>query len=103
MQDDRLVGIFTESDLVSRVVAQDLDARSTLLEQVMTREPATVQSTDTVGDAIRAMHECGFQHLPVVDGQRVAAMISWRDLPMNELACIQDELNTREVLAEQLR
>src|SRR5881396_2017723 len=62
----RLVGIFTERDLMRRVLA-DGKPLSTTVREVMTPEPATVHPKLPIGAAIRQMEEGGYRHLPVVD------------------------------------
>lgn len=65
-EDGRLEGIFTERDLLRRVLA----ARQTLsvpLVRVMTRDPVVVQPSEAIGLAVRRMREGGYRHLPVVD------------------------------------
>ena len=65
-QDGELVGIFTERDLLRRVLAagESLDLP---LRRCMTREPVVVQPGESIGAAIRRMEEGGYRHLPVVD------------------------------------
>jgi CBS domain-containing protein len=65
-QDGELVGIFTERDLMRRVLAaaQSLDLP---LGRCMTREPVVVQPGESIGAAVRRMEEGGYRHLPVVD------------------------------------
>jgi CBS domain-containing protein len=60
VEDDRLVGIFTERDAVYRVMAQDRDPRRTPLSEVMTRDPLTVAPDESFGWALLLMHEHGF-------------------------------------------
>lgn len=103
MAGTQLCGIFTESDLATRVVAVDRDPDGTHLHDVMTRNPEIVGPTDSVSDAIRKMHDCGFQHLPVVINGEVKGMLSWRDLPMDQLGDMQPELEERRALVERLR
>jgi CBS domain-containing protein len=62
---EKLVGIFTERDAL-KLMARDADF-STPVGEVMSREPATVLSTATVGQAIRVMSEGFYRHLPIVD------------------------------------
>jgi CBS domain-containing protein len=62
----RLQGIFTERDVLFRVVAAQLDPEATLVGEVMTREPKTIGPADSFGHALAAMHQGGFRHLPVV-------------------------------------
>jgi CBS domain-containing protein len=64
---EKLVGIFTERDAL-KFMARDADF-STPVGEVMSRDPATVPSTATVGEAIRVMSEGAYRHLPIVDSQ----------------------------------
>jgi CBS domain-containing protein len=97
---ERLVGIFTERDAVQRVFARGLDPDLTFLAEVMTTEPDTIGPSERVEDAIRRMDEFGYRHLPVVDGERAIGMLSIRDLPIEELAAMHAELESRRVIAE---
>jgi CBS domain-containing protein len=63
---DQLVGIFTERDLLRRVLAPGLDL-SIRLEACMTPSPVTVSPTEPIAAAVRRMVEGGYRHLPVVD------------------------------------
>lgn len=78
VEDERLVGIFTERDVVFRVVAQGLDAQSTRLADVMTPAPDTVDPDKPFGSALLMMHEKGFRHLPVVKDGKVVGIVSSR-------------------------
>jgi len=62
----RLVGIFTERDLLRRVLAPGKPLTLTV-GQCMTPDPVTVHPKDSIGAAIRRMEEGGYRHLPVVD------------------------------------
>jgi len=66
-QADRLLGIFTERDLLRRVLAPGRPLGVTL-QECMTDEPVVVHRTESIGAAIRRMEEGGYRHLPVVDG-----------------------------------
>lgn len=79
MEGDLLVGIFTERDMVGRVVADGLDPDLTPLGQVMTANPTTVPPTELAPAALRLMDDRGFRHLPVVDQGRVVGIVSRRD------------------------
>jgi len=81
MRGTELIGIFTERDLVSRVVAPRLDPDRTPVAQVMTEKPKTIVADKTLCDALNLMHAHGFRHLPVVDGEQLIAMLSVRDIP----------------------
>ncbi|CAO3660085.1 unnamed protein product [Rhizopus stolonifer] len=64
-EDNRLCGIFTAKDLAYRVVADNLDARSTTVSDIMTRNPMCVTSDTSAQDALNLMVSRGFRHLPV--------------------------------------
>jgi CBS domain-containing protein len=73
-------GIFTERDLLKRVVAAGLDPRSTTIAQVMTPDVRSISAQSTVEDALRLMIVHRYRHLLVQDGAAVAGLISVRDL-----------------------
>jgi len=63
---ERMVGIFTERDLLRRVLAAGKPLTLTVAE-CMTPNPVAVHCTEPVGAALRRMEEGGYRHLPVVD------------------------------------
>ena len=73
-----LIGIFTERDALFRVMAGGLDPDSTLLRDVMTRDPTTVTPDESFGYALLLMHENGFRHAPVVENGRPVGVVSAR-------------------------
>ena len=75
-----LVGIFTERDVLRRVVAERRDPNTTLVREVMTQELVTLQSTALVGEAMSKINEKKIRHLPVVDGGSLAGLISSGDI-----------------------
>jgi CBS domain-containing protein len=80
VEDGRLVGIFTERDVVVRVVGARKDPDTTPLADVMTKNPDTVKSSDSVLHALERMNSRGYRHLPVVDGEQLVGIVSIRDL-----------------------
>jgi CBS domain-containing protein len=77
--DEHLVGIFTERDALTRVIAKGLDTQTTRLADVMTAEPQTVEPGKTYGYALLMMHENGFRHVPVVEDGKVIGIVSSRN------------------------
>ena len=72
----RLVGVFTERDLLTRVLAPGLPL-STPTHQCMTADPVTVEPGDSVRTAVKRMEKGGYRHLPVVDdGNRPVGVLS---------------------------
>jgi CBS domain-containing protein len=63
---DKVVGIFTERDLLRRVLAPRKPLTVPVAE-CMTRDPVAVHPKESIGSAIRRMEEGGYRHLPVVD------------------------------------
>jgi CBS domain-containing protein len=71
----QVVGIFTERDLMRRVLAQEKPLTSPISE-CMTPDPVTVHSKEPIGCAIRRMEEGGYRHLPVVDQGKPVGILS---------------------------
>jgi len=75
-----LRGLFSERDLLTRVVAEGRDADFTLVSEVMTTDVVAIDETSSVQHAAELMRHYGFRHLPVVRGNVALGMISMRDL-----------------------
>lgn len=98
---DHLCGIFTERDLVTRVVGCGRDPKRTRLAEVMTCDPAWIESSETVREALWQMD--GFAYpLPVLEDGRALGVLSLHDLPLETLAEMLPELEQRRVLAERI-
>jgi len=97
---DHLVGIFTERDALTRVVAEDRDPAHTRLADVMTPNPRALSPDKPFGHALIMMHEQGFRHVPVVEHGRPVGVVSMRDALPPELDELQHDLADREHIAE---
>ena len=86
VKDDNLVGIFTERDLMKRVVSHGLDVAQTMVRHVMTPDPMTVSLDDRITECMRIMKENNFRHIPICDGKRLRGLLSLRDLILHDLA-----------------
>jgi CBS domain-containing protein len=75
-----VVGMFTERDVLRRVVDSSLDAGGTPVASVMTRSVVHVRPTTLVEEAMAIMTEKRCRHLPVMEGGRVVGMVSIGDL-----------------------
>ena len=73
----RLRGMVSERDLL-RSVGHGIDPGTAKVEEVMTKDPVTVSVTDTVEKGLEVFRERRFRHLPVMDGDRVAGILSIR-------------------------
>ncbi len=78
--DENLTGILTERDITRRLVGKGLDPKTTLIKDVMTKDPETLSPDDAAGDALELMQTRHFRHLPVVEDGKCVAMVSIRDL-----------------------
>ncbi len=96
LEDQRLAGIFTERDVLTRIVAEGRDAAVAPLSEVMTRDPDTVAPDDAAIDALDRMSSRGYRHLPVVAGERVVAIVSIRDLYAAVRQSLERELRQRD-------
>src|SRR5688572_28235082 len=70
----RIVGIFTERDLLRRVLAPG-KALTTPIEECMTPDPVTVHPKDSIGCAIKRMQKGGYRHLPVVIDEKPVGIL----------------------------
>ena len=77
--DGRLVGIFTERDVLA-LSGNGTDLDAVRVGDVMTREPFTVDAAVAVIDAARLMGEKKIRHLPVVEGEHLLGMVGIRDV-----------------------
>ncbi|WP_424139699.1 cyclic nucleotide-binding/CBS domain-containing protein [Roseomonas chloroacetimidivorans] len=94
---DRLVGIFTGRDAI-RCLAQGWEGSTTLLEQVMTRNPVTLSPDQHAIDALRILDDAGFRHLPVCRDGRVVGIVSRYDFRAMEHARLNEENRFFEIL-----
>ena len=74
---ESLLGIVTERDVLKAVAAGAVDGR---VEELMTRDPETIEPDETLEMAAVVMLHGGFRHLPVAEGDRVVGLLSMRDL-----------------------
>jgi CBS domain-containing protein len=80
MQNDKLVGIFSERDYAREVVLQGRSSKSTAIAEVMTAKVITAKPSDLVEASLQLMTEKHFRHLPVLDGDKMIGMLSLGDL-----------------------
>jgi len=80
MRGSTLVGIVTERDVMTRVVAARKDPASTAVAAVMTPEPITCTPSTSIGEARAIMSKRRIRHLPVCDDDKLVGMVSIGDL-----------------------
>ncbi len=88
----KLLGVFSERDVVNRVVLQKRDPASLQVGDVTSELRAVIRCDETPHQALERMELIGTRHLPVVDGERWVGMLSMRDLMRVELSEQGDEI-----------
>ena len=86
LREGELVGVFSERDLMKRVVAGGRSPGSTRVSEVMTPRPHSVTADETIENCMFLMREHGFRHLPVVEGKLLKGFLSLRDLLLHNLS-----------------
>ena len=89
---EQLVGVFSERDLMTRVVVAGRDPTTTPVVEVMSRDVITADLHETRDECLEKMQRRGCRHLPVMAGGRVIAMLSMRDLLRDEIAEQTEEI-----------
>lgn len=86
LRSDALVGVFSERDIMTRVLIEQRDPRTTKVSEVMTHDPRVVGLDELVDRCMLLMKQGGFRHLPVLDGSNhVVGFLSMRDLLLHDL------------------
>ena len=80
MENDELVGIFTERDYARKVILQGKASKETLISEIMTGDLVTVSPDTTIDDCMRLMTNRFIRHLPVVDNGKLVGIISIGDV-----------------------
>jgi CBS domain-containing protein len=88
----RLLGVFSERDVMNRVVVPKRDPDAVKVGEVISELRAVIQCDETPHQALERMEMIGSRHLPVVDGDRWVGMLSMRDLLRVEVGEQGDEI-----------
>jgi len=92
LKDGRLVGIFSERDLMSRVVVGGKNPAQTAVAEVMTEDPLTVEPGDNLETCMTLMRRHNFRHLLVCQGRELKGVVSLRDILLHDLDEKDDEV-----------
>jgi CBS domain-containing protein len=98
-----LEGVFTERDVLTRVLAKNQDIDKVKLQSVMTKDPFTVPSDMQFGRALKLMYDQTVRHLPVIEGGKVLGVISARDALGEEWCDVEEEQEREDSVTALLR
>lgn len=97
VDDDVLKGIFTERDLMLRVVLEEKEPKTTPIIDVMTSKVMTIRKDTAPDDVLKTMWERHIRHLPIIDDDgKVEAMVSIRHLLDRKVEHLTRELDSLE-------
>jgi CBS domain-containing protein len=100
---EALLGIVTERDLMTRVLARGLDPERTTVREVMTPNPICVGPETKVSDAVVIMIERGFRHLPIIgSGKKIMGVFSVRDALPREIGSALSQAEFHEQVNDAL-
>lgn len=80
VENDALIGIFSEYDALMKINTSIADYANRAVSSVMTPNPITLESKDKIAFALHKMHVGGYRHLPIMDNNNLAGVISIRDI-----------------------
>ncbi len=92
LEGDRLVGIFSERDLMTRVIVAGKYPQKTQVGEVMTRELVVAEAEESAESCLTKMQNINARHLPVVSGNKLIGMVSMQDLLQIGLEAKDEEI-----------
>lgn len=96
-EQDQILGIFSERDVMLRVVLEERDPRKTLVEEVMTSPVQTITARANGDEALRIMVQEHIRHLPIVDeDSRAQGIVSMRSLLEEKVKELHQQLDSLE-------
>jgi CBS domain-containing protein len=79
-EEGKLLGVFSERDLVRRVIAKGLDLKTTKVEEIMTKDLVLATVGETYEQCLQKMKERGTRHILIIENEKLAGILSIRDL-----------------------
>ncbi len=92
----QLVGIITQGDCAIKVLLPGLDARQTLVKDVMTTDPMTVKLSDPLEACMGLMAQRNLRHLPVKENDQIVGVISIGDVVKDHIRQLGNQINFLE-------
>jgi len=82
---ERLVGVFSERDIITRVIARNLHPETTTIGSVMTTKLVVANQEEDYESCLSKMQQARCRHLPIVSGETIVGFLSLRDLLLTHL------------------
>ena len=79
-EEGKLLGVFSERDLVRRVIAKGLDLKTTSVEEIMTKDLVLANIDETYEQCLQKMKERGTRHILIIENEKLVGILSIRDL-----------------------
>ncbi len=79
-EDGKLLGVFSERDLVRRVIAKGLDLKTTLVEEIMTKDLVLADVSESYEQCLQKMKDRGIRHILIIENEKLAGILSIKDL-----------------------
>jgi len=98
MDEERLVGVFSERDLVRLVATKGEACLQLTIQEVMTSQVFGVKPSTTVDECMALMSDKGIRHVPVLEGKTVLGVVSNRDVVYEAIANRESLLSGMDVL-----
>lgn len=77
---DNTIGIFTERDILRKIVIKGLDLKKEIIDNYMTKSPELLTEDDPIAFALNRMSDGGYRHIPITRGGKVQFMLSVKDI-----------------------
>jgi CBS domain-containing protein len=90
--DGKLLGVFSERDLVRRVIAKNLDLHTTIVDSVMTKELVIAGINESHQECLKKMKDKNIRHILIIDEEKLMGILSIRDLLEIDLQVQQETI-----------
>jgi CBS domain-containing protein len=98
LENGELRGIFSERDILNKVIVEGRDPRNTRVSELMTREVVVADASDTYEQCLEKMKKAGCRHLPIVEKDNLIGIVSIRDLLLHDIKVKGDEIKMMSYL-----
>lgn len=89
----KLKGIFSERDLMRKCIAKETDLKTTVIDDVMTKQVIVIEASDTPEYCMQILKQENIRHIPVIDENKLIGMISMRDLLLYDMKLKEEKID----------